>query len=186
MTQKEAIEQALQKLGGRATLREIYPLAIEIGDFSGSMNKEATIRNCLLTSPKSFRRSPGKPKGWWEVISYQEEVAKLKNRIAELEEENKRLKDIETADSFVERLVEATKNMFATKHNDAKSVQQVLLVLNRMAEQQELMEWIVGKPAKHSKKNITKKIIQKIHNCQVFNGSIIESEFNSGGTNDEE
>ncbi len=84
MTQREAIEKALQVLGGRAMLQEIYPLAIEFGNFSGSKDKEATIRNCLQTSPKLFRRSPGKPAGWWELLSYQEEVARLKACIEEL------------------------------------------------------------------------------------------------------
>ena len=44
MTQKEAIEKALQKLGGRATLQEIYPLALEIGDFSGSKDTLALLQ----------------------------------------------------------------------------------------------------------------------------------------------
>ena len=85
MTQKEAIEKALEKLGGRATLQEIYPLAIGMGHFSGSKDKKATIRNYLQTSPKNFRRSPGKPDGWYELISYQENIACRDRRIAELE-----------------------------------------------------------------------------------------------------
>ena len=40
MTQKEAIEKALKMLGGRANLQDIYPLAIKIGDFSGSKDKK--------------------------------------------------------------------------------------------------------------------------------------------------
>ncbi len=92
---------------------------------------------------------------------------------------------IETADAFVSRLVEATKTMFATKRNDAKSIQQVLFALNRMDEQQDLMEWIVGKPSKVIKKSITKKIIQKNINSQVFNGDITESDFNRSNNNGE-
>ena len=88
MTQKEAIEEALRMLGGRAPLQEIYPLAIGIGDFSGSQKPKATIRNCLLTSPKSFRHSPGKPDGWYELISFQEEIACRDRQIQELKEKN--------------------------------------------------------------------------------------------------
>lgn len=185
MTQREAIEKALQMLGGRAMLQEIYPLAIEFGNFSGSKDKEATIRNCLQTSPKFFRRSPDKPAGWWELLSYQEEVAGLKACIEELKAKNMELIAIETADAFVSQLVEATKTMFATKRNDAKFIQQVLFALNRMDEQQDLMEWIVGKPSKVIKKSITKKIIQKNINSQVFNGDITESEFNGSSNNGE-
>lgn len=185
MTQINAIILALQKLGGRAHLQQIYPLAMEIGDFSGSKKPENTIRNYLLTNPKYFRHSPDKPNGWWELSSFQEEIAIRDKRIKELEEENKKLKSVESADSFVERLVEATKNMFAAKHNDARAVQQILLVLQRMKEQQELMEWIVSKPSMGNKKNATKKVVQNISNSQVFNGSITDSEFNGGGTNNE-
>ena len=78
MTQKEAIIKALEDLGGRGRLQDIYPLAMEYGDFSGSKTPKATIRNYLLMSPKSFRRSYGKPNGWWELLSYQEEMSALK------------------------------------------------------------------------------------------------------------
>lgn len=104
MTQKEAIEEALHRLGGRARLRDIYPLAIELGNFSRSKDKKATIRNCLLTNLRYFRPSPDKPKGWWELTSFQEEIAKRDQRIKELTEENERLKVVKTEDDFVRRL----------------------------------------------------------------------------------
>ena len=81
------------------------------GNFSGSKNKEATIRNCLQMSPKVFRRSPSKPAGWWELISYQEEIDKRDQRIRELAEENEQLKSVKTEDDFVKRLVKETKNL---------------------------------------------------------------------------
>ena len=191
MTQKEAIEKALQKLGGRATLQEIYPLALEIGDFSGSKDKKATVRSYLLTSPKSFRHSPDKPNGWYELISFQEEIAARDNRIAELEallaEKDKKIDDLKgmpTEDSFVRRLVNATKNIFGINRKHADYVRQVLLKLGRDEEQEELLAWIERRE-QNTVKKVTKKIIQKINNSQVFNGSITESEFNSGGMNNE-
>ena len=192
MTQKEAIEKALEKLGGRATLQEIYPLAIEIGDFSGSKDKKATIRNYLQTSPKNFRHSPNKPDGWYELISFQEEISKRDLRIAELEtllsdkeKEIAELKKRPTEDSFVKRMVSATKNLFGINRKHADYVRQVLLKLGRDEEQEELLTWIERREQKTVKK-VTKKIIQKISNSQVFNGPITESEFNGGGTNNEE
>lgn len=191
MTQKEAIEKALQKLGGRATLQEIYPLALEIGDFSSSKDKKATVRSYLLTSPKSFRHSPDKPDGWYELISFQEEIAARDNRIAELEallaEKDKKIDDLKgmpTEDSFVRRLVNATKNIFGINRKHADYVRQVLLKLGRDEEQEELLAWIERRE-QNTVKKVTKKIIQKINNSQVFNGSITESEFNSGGMNNE-
>ena len=119
MTQRESIMKALQSLGGRAQLQEIYPLAVEIGDFSGSKDKKATIRNCLQTSPKYFRRSPDKPDGWWELLSYQEEIALRDLRIKELEEENERLKNVRSENDFVRKLVRETKKLY--KHEKEKS-----------------------------------------------------------------
>lgn len=170
MTQKKAIIKALEEHGGRATLTEIYPRVIQLATFKPGSDKKATIRTTLQRNPSIFRPSPGKPKGWWELTSFQEEIANRDRRIAELEallscknEEISELKQRETADDFVGRMIYATKTVFATKRNDARPVQQVLVVMNR-PEQQKLMEWIIEKPTKAANKTITKKIIQKTIN----------------------
>jgi hypothetical protein len=82
-------------------------------------------------------------------------------------------------------MVSATKNLFGINRKHADYVRQVLLKLGRDEEQEELLAWIERREQKTVKK-VTKKIIQKISNSQVFNGAITESEFNGGGTNDEE
>jgi hypothetical protein len=188
MKQKEAIEKALQELGGRATLQDIYPLAMEYGDFSGSQKPKNTIRNCLQKSPKSFRPSPGMPKGWWELVSYQEEIARLNQHIKKLkskvEEQNREIGELKrrpTVDDFVGRLVSATKKLFGINRKHADYVRQVLLKLGRDEEQEELLLWIEHKEKKPLKKE--SKIIQNISNSQIFNGQVKESEFNSGGSN---
>lgn len=188
MKQKEAIEKALQELGGRATLQDIYPLAMEYGDFSGSQKPKNTIRNCLQKSPKSFRPSPGMPKGWWELISFQEEISIRDQQIKELEsklsekcEEIEELKRRPTVDEFVRRLVNATKKIFGINRKHADYIRQVLLKLGRDGEQEELLLWIQHKEKKPLKKEA--KIIQNISNSQIFNGQVKESEFNSGGSN---
>jgi hypothetical protein len=170
MTQKEAIIKALEEHGGRERLPVIYPRVIQLATFKPGSDKQATIRTTLQRHPECFRQSPGKPKGWWELISFQEEIASRDRQIAELQallfakdKEISELKEYETADLFVGRLIDATKTVFATKRNDARPVQQVLVVMNR-PEQQELMEWIIGKPTKVPHKTITKKIIQKTIN----------------------
>ena len=167
MTQKEAIIEALKRLGGKANLNDIYRFAYTLADFSGSKDWKATIRWYLQKETDAFRSSK---RGWWELVSFQEEIASRDNRIAELEallidrdKEISELKQQETADLFVGRMIDATKTVFATKRNDARPVQQVLVVMN-CPEQQELMEWIIGKPTKVVNKTITKKIIQKTIN----------------------
>lgn len=167
MTQKEAIIEALKRLGGKANLNDIYRFAYMLADFSGSKDWKATIRWYLQKETDAFRSSK---RGWWELVSFQEEIASRDCRITELEallldrdKEISELKQQETAELFVSRMIDATKTVFATKRNDARPVQQVLVVMNR-PEQQELMEWIIGKPTKVVNKTITKKIIQKTIN----------------------
>lgn len=150
MTQKEAIVEALMMLGGRASLHEIYPLAIEIGNFSGSKNKEATIRNCLQMSPKVFRRSPSKPAGWWELISYQEEIDKRDQRIRELAEENEQLKSVKSEDDFVKRLVKETKNLYKHEKDKIEVIRQILYKVGRSDAEEELDAWIEGREYKPS------------------------------------
>ena len=192
MTQKEAIIKALEEYGGRARLKEFYPRIIELAAFKPGSDKQATIRTTLQRHPECFRPSPEKPRGWWELVSFQEEIASRDKRIAELEaivaEKDKAiaaLKQAPTEDQFVRRMVNATKNLFGINRKHADYIRQVLLKLGRDDEQEELLAWIERREQKPAKK-VTKKIIQKISNSQVFNGAITESEFNGGGTVNEE
>ena len=74
MTHKEAVRMALELLGGKAHLKQIYPVAIKlIGDNTQSVDIRATIRRELNSSPMDFKATPD-AEGWWELISYQEEV----------------------------------------------------------------------------------------------------------------
>ena len=88
ITQEEALVKALQELGGRASLDKIYPQAMNIREFGGN-TPESTIR-CLLQRSNKFRPTEGK-RGWWELVSYQEEIAALCGKINKLEEEVNRL-----------------------------------------------------------------------------------------------
>ena len=44
MNQKEAVIEALKKLGGRAHLSDIYKFAYPLADWSGSQNWQNTLR----------------------------------------------------------------------------------------------------------------------------------------------
>ena len=81
MTQKEAIIEALNLLGGKANLNDIYRFAYTLADFSGSKDWKATIRWYLQKETDSFRSTK---RGSWELLSYQEEVAALKYEIEDM------------------------------------------------------------------------------------------------------
>ena len=54
-----------------------------IGDNTHSVDIKATIRRELNSSPMDFKATPDS-EGWWELISYQEEVKILKEIIEQL------------------------------------------------------------------------------------------------------
>ncbi len=189
MTHKMAVMKALEMLGGKAQLKQIYPIAIKlIGTNTLSKDIKATIRRELNSSPMCFKATPGE-EGSWELIGYQEEIVKrdqiiedLKLQLAAKDEE---IKTIKTEDDFVRRLVKATKNIFGVTRRHADYVRQVLLKLGRDDEQEELLAWIERREQKTDKNAGKKSIIQKISNSQVFNGTITSSEF-KGGVSDNE
>lgn len=87
MTQKEALEQALKDLGGRAHLQDIYPVALKYITHKEGSKIYDSLRGCIHDK-RRFRPSPDKPQGWYELLSYQEELATLKKENEELKENN--------------------------------------------------------------------------------------------------
>ena len=138
----------------------------------------------LINHPKNFRRTEGK-KGWWELVSYQEEIASRDKRIKELEEENARLKSVKTEDEFVARFVKKVKHNLKRDKKTVEEIRKLMDALGRSDADKELDDWLQGKDKKVVKQ-VTKKYIQKNINSQVFTGSITESEFNGGGSDNEE
>ena len=147
MTQKEAIIEALKRLGGKANLNEIYRFAYTLADFSGSKDWKATIRWYLQKETDAFRSSK---RGWWELVSYQEEIAIRDQRIKELEEKIARLKAINTEDSFVKRLVRETKNLYKHEKDKIEVIRQILYKVGRSDAEEELDAWIEGREYKPS------------------------------------
>lgn len=182
MTQKEAIIEALNHLGGKASLNDIYRFAYTLADFSGSKDWKATIRWYLQKETDSFRSTK---RGSWELVSYQEEIASRDKRIKELEEDNARLKSVETEDDFVARFVKKVKHNLKRDKKTVEEIRKLMDALGRPDADKELDDWLQGKDKKVVKQ-VTKKYIQKNINSQVFTGSITESEFNGGGSDNEE
>lgn len=81
MTQEDAVIKALNELGGKAHQSEIYKLAMKHCTFGGK-TPDASIRTILQRCDKV--RHSVNAKGWWELVSYQEEVALLYKQKEEL------------------------------------------------------------------------------------------------------
>ena len=146
MTQKEALEQALKELGGRAHLQDIYPVALKYITHKEGSKIYDSLRGCIHDK-RRFRPSPDKPQGWYELLSYQEEIASRDKRIKELEEENAQLKSIKTEDAFVEKMLKETKKRFKheSERNKAVAVSQILAWAGREDASENLDEWLEGK-----------------------------------------
>ena len=81
LTHKEAVKKVLKELGGRARLWDIYPRVIPLVKYKPGSDIKATLRRLLQTTPNLFRRTEGR-KGWWELVSFQEELAVRDRKIA--------------------------------------------------------------------------------------------------------
>ena len=87
LTHKEAVKKALEELGGRARLKDIYPRVIPLVKYKPGSDIKATPRRLLHTTPELFRPVEGM-KGWWELVSYRKELADKDKKIAELTNSN--------------------------------------------------------------------------------------------------
>ena len=121
LTHKEAVRQALEKLGGRARLRDIYPRVIPLVTYKPGSNIEATIRRQLQTTPELFRPVEGR-KGWWELVSYQEEIATLKQEIANLSEINDKLASIPKEAEFIDKFMKEVMNVYKYERKKADPI----------------------------------------------------------------
>lgn len=143
---------ALEILGGKAQLKQIYRIAIKlIGKNTRSVDIRATIRRVLNSSPFDFKATPG-VKGSWESIDYQEDIvwrdkqiAELKALLAAKDEESAKSKDVPTEDDFVKRFVEETKHFFKHDRKKADIVRQIMIKVGRSDAEKELDLWIEGK-----------------------------------------
>lgn len=142
MTQREALKRALDHLGGRAQLQDLYPLVLKDITYKPDSDIEATLRTTLKRNPTDFRHSPGKPVGWWELTSFQEDVAQMKTHIQELEEENERLRKVPTEDDFVERFIKQVKTFLKRDKKSVDEIRKILVALNRADAAKDLDNWI--------------------------------------------
>ena len=108
--------------GGRARLRDIYPRVIPFVKYKPGSDIRATLRRLLQTTPEIFRRVEGM-KGWWELVSYQQELAEKDKKIAELTKmhisKDEIIKAFNDFDSLSERLYAKQMMQIMFRGNDA-------------------------------------------------------------------
>ncbi len=139
MNQKEAVVEALKKLGGRAHLSDIYKFAYPLADWSGSQNWQNTLRWYLQKGTDTFR-SP--KRGWWELTSFQEELAALKKENEELKESNKVLMAIPKEAEFVEKFLQEVMNEYKRKRPNADPIRNILRHMGHEEAAAVLDAWI--------------------------------------------
>lgn len=176
MTQKEAVIKALKMLGGQSHLTEIYILAkAYIGDSSSAQQVEANIRRVLYTNPAIFSRVDGKPDGWWQLRTYQDEVSQLKSLVAEQEKELSKLRAVVTDELVLSQLVDIVADM---SESDIAAHERSFGRLNMAMNHR--YEHHVKNLAKKSKERIKQKSGDVIHgnkteiNAANYNAEVTE------------
>ena len=110
-----------------------------------------SIRTEMKNHPLLFRHSPNKPRGWWELTSYQEEVAELKSQIVELTETNKQLIAIPKEADFVDRFLKEVMNEYKRKRGEADPIRNILRHMGHEKAAAVLDAWIDEKDEKSKK-----------------------------------
>jgi hypothetical protein len=142
MTHVNALKHVLVELGGRAQLKDIYPRVIKLITFKEGSNIQATLRTALQRNTKYFRQSEGKPNGWWELVSYQEEVAALKKENEVLKERNNILMAIPKEADFIEMFLAEVMNEYKRKRPDADPIRNILRHMGHEEAAAVLDAWI--------------------------------------------
>jgi len=151
LTHKEAVRKALEILGGKAQLKQIYPVAIKlIGKNTRSVDIKATIRRELNSSPYDFKATPD-VEGSWELISYQEEIENLKAIIAEQNKVIEEQKKLPTEDDFIQRLLEKLKTVWKDEKKTINEIRKMLDALGRSDAVAELDNHLESKNKKPNK-----------------------------------
>lgn len=127
MTQGEAVIKALEDLGGKASLKQIYALAKTYIKF-GTKTPEESIRAILQRSPKAKQKVKGS--GLWELVSYQEDIARLEQAISAKDERIKELEAQATPIAIFERM--ANMYMNASMNKDKDDRKEVCNILSKI------------------------------------------------------
>lgn len=156
MTISEACEKALTELGGRAHLSDIYPRVLKMVKLTGATPTNS-IRTEMKYHPQLFRHSPNKPRGWWELTSYQEEVATLKQHVSDLTTKLQLQMAIPKEADFVEKFLKEVMNEYKRKRAEADPIRNILRHMGHEEAAAVLDAWI------DEKEDELKKALEKLN-----------------------
>ena len=89
-----------------------------------------------------FRRPPNKPKGWYELTSYQEEFAALKKRVEDLEKQVELLVSIPKEAEFIERFLDEVMDVYKYDRKKADPIRIIMRTLGHEDAVAVLTAWI--------------------------------------------
>ena len=154
MTIKEACVKVLTTEGGKAPLKLICAKVQKLVVLKGATPYNSICTE-LITHPNDFRRSEGQ-KGWWELTSYQEEVATLRKENKELRESNNVLIGIPKEAEFVDRFLKEVMNEYKRKRGEADPIRNILRHMGHEDAAAVLDAWI------DEKEDELKKALEKL------------------------
>lgn len=161
MTQKDALELALKELGGRANLKDIYPIALKYITHKDGSKIYDSLRGAIHDK-RRFRPSLGMPQGWYELPSYQEEVAALKKENEELKETNKQLIAIPKEAEFVDKFLKEIMNEYKRRRKEADPIRNILRHMGHEEAAAVLDAWI------DEREDELKKALEKLAKMALF------------------
>ena len=174
MTINEACIKVLTELGGRAPLKLLCMKVQEIVVFKGATPYNSICTE-LINHPKNFRRTEGK-KGWWELVSYQEEVAALKKENEELKESNKRLTSIPKEAEFIEKFLDEVMDVYKYDRKKADPIRIIMRTLGHEDAVAVLTAWIDEKEDELAK--ALEKLKIQIRNITMTGNDATYNEYN--------
>ncbi len=140
MTINEACIKVLTELGGRAPLKLLCAKVQEIVVFKGATPYNSICTE-LINHPMNFRRTEGK-KGWWELVSYQEDIATLKKRVEDLEKQVELLMSIPKEAEFIKRFLDEVMDVYKYDRKKADPIRIIMRTLGHEEAVAVLTAWI--------------------------------------------
>ncbi|MBP3844690.1 MAG: hypothetical protein J6E48_06110 [Prevotella sp.] len=175
MTIIEAIDTVLKQRGGRAKTGDICKEAVKLLSLKGE-TPENSVRSELYRHPQLFRKSPNKPAGWWEFVSFQEEIAALKAENERLRAENGQLLSIPKESEFVGKFIVETMNEYKFRRVEADPIRNILRHMGKHDAVEVLDAWMEEKDAAVEK--ALQQLSLHVHNINMTGDHATYSENN--------
>lgn len=129
MTQKEAVIQALEKLGGEASLKEITAVAFTIkgADWTKAGDPKANIRRIVRENTEQICVTGNARYG---LVGHRNKIEELTQHILLLQAENETLRKRQTVEEFIDVLVDTSIEAFELESDRIIPIRSVLHDLN--------------------------------------------------------